>query len=97
VPANIDRPVKWSFHSPAGRLQHMTGFVPNRWSKIRLALVLFGWGPLLLIVSLAAAGLWPDPNPNPIGPAILFLITSWPASICLAIGSYQTRGGKPRL
>jgi hypothetical protein len=74
----------------------MTGFLSNRWSKIGLALVLVGWGPLLLIVLLAAAGLWPDPNPNPVGPGILFLITSWPAIICLAIGFYQTRRRKPR-
>lgn len=69
----------------------MQGFLSNRWSKIGLALVIFGWGPLLLIIALAAIGLWPDPDPNPIGPGLLFVATSWPAIICLGIGVYQTR------
>lgn len=69
----------------------MQGFLSNRWSKIGLALVIFGWGPLLLIIALAAIGLWPDPDPNPVGPGLLFALTSWPAIICLGIGVYQTR------
>ena len=73
----------------------MEGFLSNRWSRIGVALVVFGWGPLLLIVLLAAIGLWPDPNPNPVGPGILFFFTSWPAIICLGIGFYQTRRKRP--
>lgn len=68
----------------------MNGFFSNRWSKIGVGLVVFGWGPLFLIIFLAAIGLWPDPNPNPIGPGLLFVITSWPAIICLGVGAYQT-------
>ena len=69
----------------------MKKYLSNRWIKIGLALVLFGWGPLLAIIFLAAIGLWPDPNPNPIGPGLLFFFTSWPAIICLAIGAFQVR------
>ncbi len=69
----------------------MEGFLSNRWSKIGLALVIFGWGPLLLIILLAAIGLWPDPNPNPVGPGLLFAATAWPAIIFLVIGAYQSR------
>jgi hypothetical protein len=69
----------------------MQGFLSNRWSKIGLALVVLGWGPLLLIIFLAAIGLWPDPNPNPVGPGLLFALTTWPAIICLGVGAYQTR------
>jgi hypothetical protein len=69
----------------------MKGYLSNRWIKIGLSLVLFGWGPLLLIILLAAVGLWPDPNPNPIGPGLLFAVTVWPAIIGLGIGVYQTR------
>jgi hypothetical protein len=68
----------------------MSRFFANRWSKVGAALVVFGWGPLLLIVALAAIGFWPDPNPNPIGPGLLFFFTFWPAVICLAIGVFQT-------
>jgi hypothetical protein len=44
---------------------------------------------------LASVGLWPDPNPNPIGPGLLFFFTFWPAMICIAIGVRQVvrRGG----
>ena len=69
----------------------MKNFFSNRWSKIGLALMVFGWGPLLLIILLAAIGLWPDPNPNPVGPGLLFFLTFWPAVICLGIGAFQTR------
>ena len=66
-------------------------YLNNRWIWVGLALVTFGWGPLLGIVLLAELGLWPDPNPNPIGPGILFFLTSWPAIICLAMGMFQVR------
>ena len=46
--------------------------------------------PLAIIV-LAAVGLWPDPNPNPIGPGLLFFFTFWPAVACLSIGAFQVR------
>jgi len=61
----------------------------NRWLTIGLALVIFGWGPLIGIIVLAAAGLWPDPNPNPIGPGLLFFVTFWPAVFCFAVGAFQ--------
>ena len=61
----------------------------NRWFKIGLGLVIVGWTPLWGIVLLAAVGLWPDPNPNPLGPGLLFFLTAWPAIICLGIGSWQ--------
>jgi hypothetical protein len=67
----------------------MSSFLSNRWLIIGMLLVVFGWGPLLAIVLLAAVGLWPDPNPNPIGPGLLFFFTSWPAVICIAIGIRQ--------
>jgi hypothetical protein len=69
----------------------MKAFLSNRWSKIGIALVVVGWGPLLLIVLLDAIGLWPDPNPNPIGPGLLFFVTFWPAVICLGVGAFQAR------
>ena len=68
----------------------MKTFFANRWSRIGLALAILGWSPLLLIVALAALGLWPDPDPNPVGPGILFFLSFWPAIICLGIGAFQT-------
>jgi hypothetical protein len=45
-----------------------------------------GSGPLFVIIALAAVGLWPDPDPNPIGPGLLFLVSFWPAVFCTVIG-----------
>jgi len=67
-------------------------FLSSRWSKVGVALVIVGWTPLLGIILLAQIGLWPDPNPNPIGPGLLFFVTAWPAIICLAIGAWKTWG-----
>ena len=65
-----------------------------------LVLVMFGWGPLLAIILLERVGLWPDPNPNPIGPGMLFFVAFWPAVICIAIGvrqfvSYRSSDQRP--
>lgn len=69
----------------------MKGYLQNRWIQVGLTLVVVGWGPLLAIVLLATIGLWPDPNPNPVGPGLLFFVTSWPAIGCLVIGFVQVR------
>jgi hypothetical protein len=69
----------------------MKPYLANRWFKLGLLLVVFGWGPLWGIVFLAAIGLWPDPEPNPIGPGLLFFVTAWPAIICLGVGVLQVK------
>ena len=61
----------------------------NRLFKIGAIIALVGWTPLIAIILLAAIGLWPDPDPNPIGPGLLFFLTCWPAVICLGIGTFQ--------
>ena len=71
----------------------MKKYLGNAWIRVGLVLVAIGWGPLWLIVLLAAVGLWPDPNPNPIGPGLLFFLTFWPAVICLGIGIFRVRTG----
>lgn len=52
---------------------------------------LVGWSPLLLIIVLAGIGLWP--NPNPIGPGLLFFFSFWPAVVCMALGIFQVWRG----
>jgi len=54
--------------------------------RVGLGLLIFGSGPLLAIIVLAAVGVWPDPNPNPIGPGLLAFLTFWPGVICLILG-----------
>ena len=66
-------------------------FLSNRWFQARLGLVIVGWIPLCGIVLLWALGLWPDPDPNPIGPGLLFFFPAWAAIFCLVIGIAQAR------
>lgn len=68
----------------------MREFLKSRWSQVGIILIIFGWGPLLAVIFLSVIGLWPDPNPNPIGPGLLFAATAWPAIICLTIGIVRT-------
>jgi len=71
----------------------MKSFLASRWTRFGLAFIVFGWGPLLAVILLSAIGLWPDPNPNPIGFGILFFLTFWPAVICLIVGLFKSRRG----
>lgn len=64
-------------------------YLNNRLFKIGAIIALIGWTPLLLIIVLAWIGSWPDPNPNPIGPGLLFFFSFWPAVACLGIGAFQ--------
>jgi hypothetical protein len=69
----------------------MKHYLDNRLFKIGFWLAVIGWSPLWSIVLLASVGLWPDPDPNPIGPGLLFFFTFWPAVVCMGIGWIQVR------
>ena len=69
----------------------MKDYLRNGWIRAGLVIVAVGWTPLLAIIFLADAGLWPDPNPNPVGPGILFAFTEWPAIICFVIGIVRVK------
>ena len=69
----------------------MRRYLRSRWVQIGLALLVIGSGPLLFVVVAAAIGLWPDPNPNPIGPGLLFFFTFWPAVLCIVVGVARVR------
>ena len=71
----------------------MKKYLQSRLVKVGLAMLLLGSGPLWAIVLLAAIGVWPDPNPNPIGPGLLFFFTFWPSVICIGIGVFRVRQG----
>jgi hypothetical protein len=63
--------------------------------RVGLALLILGSGPLWGIIAAASLGLWPDPNPNPIGPGLLSFFTFWPAVTCVVLGAARaSRAGK---
>jgi hypothetical protein len=63
--------------------------IVNGWIITGTVLILIGWCPLGAIILLAEMGVWPNPNPNPIGPGLLFFFTFLPAVVCLIIGAIQ--------
>ena len=69
----------------------MSDYLKSTWVRVGLALLVVGSGPLLFIIVAAGMGLWPDPNPNPIGFGMLAGLTFWPAIICIAIGVVRAR------
>jgi len=69
----------------------MGSYLQSMWTKVGIGLLVVGAGPLLFIILAAAVGLWPDPNPNPVGPGLLFAVTFWPAVICIVIGVLRVR------
>ena len=74
----------------------MRAYLSSRLVQVGLAMFLLGSGPLLSIIAAASLGLWPDPNPNPIGPGILAAFTFWPSVICIAVGVVRVRMRRPR-
>ena len=74
----------------------MGKYLRSRLFLIGLALLILGSGPLFAIIAAAAIGLWPDPDPNPIGPGILAFLTFWPSLICIAIGVVRARARRTK-
>lgn len=71
-------------------------YLQSGWVRLGLLLLVLGSAPLWGIVLLASLGLWPDPNPNPIGPGLLFFFTVWPSVICLVVGIVRVQSGRGR-
>src|SRR4029077_6525542 len=73
------------------RQSTMREYLTSWWVRVGLAMLIIGTGPLLFIIAAAAVGLWPDPNPNPIGPGMLCWLTLWPSIICIVVGVVRVR------
>jgi len=74
----------------------MSRYLRSWWVRVGLGLFVIGASPLLTIIMLAKMGLWPDPNPNPIGPGLLFGVTFYPALFCLFVGIVRVRSKQQR-
>ncbi len=72
----------------------MREYLRSKLVRVGLALLMIGSAPLLGIIVAAHLGLWPDPDPNPIGAGLLFFFTVWPAVICVVVGVVRVRGGR---
>jgi hypothetical protein len=72
----------WVFTSGSYR----AAYLRSGWVRTGLTLLLLGSAPLVAIILAAQIGLWPDPNPNPVGPGLLFFFAGLLATGCLAIG-----------
>jgi hypothetical protein len=55
-----------------------------------LAIAVLGALPLLFVGIAAELGLWPDPNPNPIGFGLLFVFSAVLGSLVALIGVLRT-------
>ena len=69
----------------------MQRYLANRSFRIGTWLFAIGTGPLLVIILAAKLGLTRDPNPNPVGPGILAMLTFWPSVILVLRGVVQVR------
>jgi hypothetical protein len=72
-------------------LKTVREYLQSKWVRVGLGLLVVGSGPLWFIIAAASLGLWPDPNPNPIGFGILFVLTFWPSLICILVGVIRVR------
>lgn len=64
----------------------MKDYFSNWLFKVGLIVLVLGSAPLLAIILLAKIGVWPDPDPNPIGPGLLTFITFWPGVLLMFVG-----------
>lgn len=69
----------------------MRDYLQSGWVKTGVGLLVVGAAPLVVVLLAAAVGLSSDPNPNPIGPGLLFFLTFWPAIVCIAVGVIRVR------
>lgn len=58
----------------------------SSWIRAGAATFVIGALPLLAITLLAAVGLWPDPNPNPVGLGLLFVASTVLACLLILAG-----------
>jgi Na+/melibiose symporter-like transporter len=64
----------------------MSTFWRSRYFVVGALLLLFGTGPLLIVIGLAKLGFTEDPNPNPVGFGILAMFTFWPGIVLIVLG-----------
>ena len=69
----------------------MKDYFSNGLFTAGLIVLVLGSSPLIAILLLAKIGVWPDPDPNPIGPGLLTFITFWPGVLLMIIGARRVQ------
>lgn len=75
-------PWAWVLMSGSARWRYLR----SPWVRAALVTITIAALPLVAIGVLAAAGIWPDPNPNPIGPGLLFVAGLVLGTLLVTIG-----------
>jgi hypothetical protein len=70
-----------------GNSAQRAAYLRSWWVRAGIALLVLGAAPLVAIGVAANVGVWPDSNPNPVGPGLLFFFSGVLATGCLAIGA----------
>ena len=58
----------------------------SRWVRAGFAIVVVSAAPLIFVIAAASLGVWPDPNPNPVGFGLLFLAGGAIGTIVTGLG-----------
>ena len=69
----------------------MKEYFSNWIFTVGFIMLVLGSAPLITILVLAKIGVWPDPDPNPIGTGLLTFVTFWPGVLLMVIGVRQVQ------
>ena len=61
-------------------------YFQSNWVRAGISIVGVSAAPLIFIIAAAWLGLWPDPNPNPVGPGLLFFAGAAIGTIVTGLG-----------
>jgi len=61
-------------------------YFQSKWVRAGISIVGVSAAPLIFIIAAAWLGLWPDPNPNPVGPGLLFFVGAAIGTIVTGLG-----------
>jgi hypothetical protein len=61
-------------------------YLQSNWVRAGISIVVVSAAPLIFIVAAAWLGLWPDPNPNPVGPGLLLVVGGAIGTILTGLG-----------
>ena len=61
-------------------------YLQSKWVRAGISIAVLTAAPLIFIIAAAWLGLWPDPNPNPIGAGLLFFAGAAVGTIVTGLG-----------